>query len=111
MIEGQLSKEERAFLARCIREASKPPKVVLEAGTWLGGGSTLHILRALEQNSSGHLWGIEASEEIFKRMKANLAEAAPELMQRFTPIQGTSEAVIPEWLSGLGEQSVDFVFL
>jgi len=28
-------------------------------GTWLGGGSTLHILRALEQNGVGHLYGIE----------------------------------------------------
>ena len=57
VIEGQLNARERELLTRAILDAPKPPKVTLEVGTWLGGGSTLHILRALEKNGCGHLWG------------------------------------------------------
>jgi predicted O-methyltransferase YrrM len=59
-IEGQLSAKEREYLTNAVMGAPRPPRVVLEVGTWLGGGSTIHILRALEQNRQGHLWGIEA---------------------------------------------------
>src|SRR6266496_5502432 len=49
-IEGQLNARERELLVNAVLKASTPPKVALEVGTWLGGGSTLHILRALEKN-------------------------------------------------------------
>jgi predicted O-methyltransferase YrrM len=111
-IEGQLNARERRLLTEAIVGASPKPRVLLEVGTWLGGGSTLHILRALEQNGVGHLWGIEADRSVYERMLANLRAAAPEASERFTPLFGFSQAVIPRWLA---EQrlppSVDFVFL
>jgi len=70
-----MSEAERRFLTDAIRNASKKPQVVLETGTWLGGGSTLHILRALHQNGTGHLWGIEIDRSIYTQMIANIRAA------------------------------------
>jgi len=111
-IPGQLNSEERAILTSAIRDASTKPKVVLEVGTWLGGGSTLHFLQALEANGEGHLWGIEADPSIYDRMLANIRAAAPGAANRFTPLFGLSKDVIPRWLAEQGPNSeVDVVFL
>lgn len=111
-VEGQLNDRERELIVNAILTASVPPKIVLEVGTWLGGGSTLHILRALEKRGEGHLWGIEAERGIYDRMLANLKAGAPETLHRFTPLFGFSQDVIPRWIS---EQppgfQVDFAFL
>jgi predicted O-methyltransferase YrrM len=110
--QGQLNAAERELLTRTIRNATKNPKVALEVGTWLGGGSTLHILRALEANGTGHLWGIEADPGIYEQMTANIRSAGEVLLARFTPLFGFSQKVIPEWLRKQppGFQ-VDVVFL
>lgn len=55
-IEGQLNAVERWLITEAIVSAAKKPLVAIEVGTWLGGDSTLHILRALEQNGAGQLW-------------------------------------------------------
>jgi predicted O-methyltransferase YrrM len=111
-IEGQLNSAERDLLVRSIQGAPRPPEVALEVGTWLGGGSTLHILRALEANGRGHLWGIEADKNIYERMLANIKAAAPQAVHRFTPLFGFSQEVIPQWVSGQPKGlQVDFVFL
>lgn len=111
-IVGQLNQTERNLVTEAILRAPRKPDNILEVGTWLGGGSTLHILRALEQNGRGHLWGIEADRSIYERMVANIQSAAPDACTRFTPVFGFSEDVIPQWLKELGtEQKVDFVFL
>ena len=47
-IEGQLNVAERRLITETIVGAAKKPLVAIEIGTWLGGGSTLHSLRALE---------------------------------------------------------------
>jgi predicted O-methyltransferase YrrM len=111
-VEGQLNDNERELLTRAILNASPSPKIALEVGTWLGGGSTLHILCALEKNACGHLWGIEADRGIYDRMIANLRAGAPDSVHRFTPLFGFSQDAIPNWIS---EQSpslqIDFVFL
>jgi predicted O-methyltransferase YrrM len=111
-VEGQLNTQERELLTRAILEAPQHPQVAVEVGTWLGGGSTLHILRALERNGCGHLWGIEADRQVYDRMLANLKAAAPQTLHRFTPLFGLSEDVIPRWLA---EQpagfEIDFAFL
>src|SRR3984957_10812920 len=86
VIEGQLNPQERAFITNAILNAPTKPRVTLEVGTWLGGGSTLHILRALEKNGQGHLYGIEADPSIYERMVANIRKGAPEAAQRFTPL-------------------------
>src|ERR1700733_7497248 len=100
VIEGQLNPQERSFITNAILNAAMKPRVALEVGTWLGGGSTLHILRALEQNGIGHLYGIEADSSIYERMVANIRKAAPEPAKRFTPIFGFSDEAIPKWLAG-----------
>lgn len=107
-----MSEAERRFLTEAIRNASKKPQVVLETGTWFGGGSTLHILRALHQNGTGHLWGIEIDRSIYTQMIANIRAALPEAADRFTPVFGRSQDVIPRWLAESGAVGrVDFVFL
>ncbi len=109
-IDGQLSTEERRLLTECILEAR--PGVVLEVGTWLGGGSTLHILRALHQNGTGRLWGIEADRSTYDRLLVNIRGAVPEALDRFTPLFGFSEEVLPKWIAGQGPGlSVDVAFL
>ena len=112
IIEGQLNATERKLLTAAITQVTKKPQVVIEVGTWLGGGSTLHILRALEQNGAGHLWGVEADRSIYERMLANIRAAAPAASGRFTPIIGFSQDIIPQWLAERGKDvKVDFAFL
>lgn len=112
IIDGQLNDAERKVLTEAITQTSKKPQILIEIGTWLGGGSTLNILRALEQNGTGHLWGIEADRSIYSRMLANIQAAAPEASKRFSPIFGFSQDVIPTWLSEHGKDvKVDFAFL
>jgi predicted O-methyltransferase YrrM len=112
VIDGQLNATERRILTEAVTKAAKKPEVVIEVGTWLGGGSTLHILRALEQNGVGHLWGVEADKSIYERMLANIREAAPQASKRFTPIFGFSQEVIPKWLAERGKDvKVDLAFL
>jgi predicted O-methyltransferase YrrM len=111
-IEGQLNARERELVVNSIIGAAVRPKVAIEVGTWLGGGSTLHILRALERNGEGHLWGVEADRSIYDRMLANLRAAVPEALHRFTPLFGFSQNVIPEWIAGQPKDfRVDFAFL
>jgi hypothetical protein len=99
MIEGQLNSAERQILADSILKASNKPEVVVEVGTWLGGGSTITFLRALHQNGRGHLWGIEADRTIYSRMMANLTTLAPDMMGHFTPLFGFSDHVLPVWIA------------
>jgi predicted O-methyltransferase YrrM len=111
-IDGQLNEQERRILTDAVRNAVPKPKVVLEVGTWLGGGSTLHILNALEENGSGHLWGIEADRSIYERMLENIRTAAPKASARFSPLFGFSQAVIPKWIAQQPvDMQVDLVFL
>ena len=111
-IAGQLSDVERGMLTDAILQAPKKPEKVIEVGTWLGGGSTLHILRSLEQNGAGHLWGVEADRSIYDQMLANIRQAAPDVAPRFTALFGFSEDVLPQWINEQGrEVVVDFVFL
>ena len=111
-IAGQMNPQERRILQEAVLNTSTKPQVVLEVGTWLGGGSTLHLLKALELNGEGHLWGIEADRTIYVAMLANIRAAAPEAVHRFTPLFGLSKQVIPEWLSEHGNGfRIDLVFL
>ena len=111
-IEGQLNEAERRLITEAITGAAKKPLVAIEVGTWLGGGSTLHILRALEQNGTGHLWGIEADRSIYERMLANIRAAAPTEISRFTPQFGFSQDVLKQWKKEQpADVAVDFAFL
>ena len=111
-IAGQLNPRERHLLQNALRSAPKKPEIVLEVGTWLGGGSTLHILRVLHENGMGHLWGIEADEDIYEKMNRNIREAFQEGANCFSPLFGFSETIIPQWLRTLPPNAeIDFVFL
>jgi predicted O-methyltransferase YrrM len=111
-IEGQLNARERAFIFDTIVNAPVKTQVALEVGTWLGGGSTLHILRALEKNGRGHLYGIEADRSVYERMVAGIRAAAPEAAKRFTPLFGMSTDVLPTWLKSIPSgQGIGFAFL
>ena len=111
-IEGQLNARERDLLTETVRNTSPKPRTILEVGTWLGGGSTLHFLRALQANGEGHLWGIEANRGIYERMLENIRSAAPETAHLFTPLFGFSDEVIPKWLAEQGaDATVDLTFL
>jgi predicted O-methyltransferase YrrM len=111
-VEGQLNTAERQLLSETILNAETKPEIVLEVGTWLGGGSTIHILRALQRNGKGHLWGIEADKSIYERMIANIRTAAPETVNRFTPLFGLSQNVIPKWLAEMDQGlQIDMAFL
>ena len=112
VIEGQLNSEERALLRDSILNAPKKPEVVLEVGTWLGGGSTVTFLRALHQNGTGHLWGVEADPEVYERMMKNLTTLAPEVIGQFTPLFGFSDKVLPRWIEEQKKPfEIDVVFL
>jgi len=90
----------------------KPPEVAVEVGTWLGGGSTLLILNYFVTSGSGHLWGVEADEEIYERMISNIGSAIPEALKHFTPLFGLSQKKLPEWIDSMGgELRIDFAFL
>ena len=108
---GQLSDSERAILCHAITAPARKPEVLIEVGTWLGGGSTLHILGALHRNQTGHLWGIEADGSIYDQMLNNIRTTGSESSARFTPLFGFSEKIIPIWLRDLAGKPVDFVFL
>ena len=111
-IEGQLSSGERQLLVETLRAMPRKPELVVEVGTWLGGGSTLHILRTLHENNAGRLWGVEADKDTYERMIANLRAAIPEAIDRFTPLFGFSEKVLPPWVATLpADARIDLVFL
>ena len=79
-VEGQLNSLEREILVKAILDRAPKPQVVLEIGTYLGGGSTVEFLRALQQNGEGHLWGIECDRSIYDQMIANIKMLAPEAL-------------------------------
>lgn len=109
-MEGQLNSKEREIITDWVIKIK--PERAIEVGTWLGGGSTLHILKALHQNQKGHLWGIEAFQSIFEAMTKNISTAGPEIAERFTPLFGFSQDVIPAYLAENGPgTSIEFVFL
>jgi predicted O-methyltransferase YrrM len=109
-MEGQLNTKEREIITRWVTELK--PERAMEVGTWLGGGSTLHILKALHSNGRGHLWGIEAYQSIYEAMQKNINSAGTEIAARFTPLFGFSQKVIPEFLAEHGKDTkIDFVFL
>jgi predicted O-methyltransferase YrrM len=107
-MEGQLNPKEREIITNWVTRLK--PTRALEVGTWLGGGSTLHILKALHANGHGHLWGIEAYQAIYEAMLKNINSAGEEIGARFTPLFGFSQNVIPTFLSKDGS-GIEFVFL
>jgi predicted O-methyltransferase YrrM len=67
-MEGQLWPEERKFLHEAILVTK--PQLVIEVGTWKGGGSTLQIAEALRKNGFGHLMTCELDKALFEEANA-----------------------------------------
>jgi predicted O-methyltransferase YrrM len=109
-LEGQLNDAERQQIEQAITTFFKKNPICLEVGTYKGGGSTLQILRTLAKRG-GHLFGIEASPEIYEEMKAGLFAKEPELFRHFTPLCGFSQKVIPDLFSSGKLTRIDFAFL
>lgn len=59
--------KEREFLHESVIAAR--PNIVLEVGTWKGGGSTWQILEALKKNGSGMLYTCETDNDFFRESK------------------------------------------
>ena len=74
-------------------------------------GQHLHLLRALQQNGVGHLWGVEADRSTYDEMLKNIRTAAPETLHRFTPLFGFSQRIIPPWLAERGPTSKSILLL
>ena len=106
-IEGQLNAEERRLLMEAVERLK--PETVLEVGTYLGGGSTIHLLKALHRCDCGRLWGVEADQSIYEKMIQNIRQAAPDAYGHFEPLFGFSQNVIPERLND--HPQVQLVFL
>lgn len=111
-VDGQLNDRERDLIRKYLVMGETPPMVALEVGTWLGGGSTMVILKEFSRAGAGHLWGVEADEGIYERMVANIRGALPEGLDHFTPLFGLSQKKLPEWIALRGSApDIDFVFL
>jgi hypothetical protein len=57
MLKGQLNQIERNYLHNLVID--KKPDIILESGTWYGGGSTLAMVSALKNNNKGILYTYE----------------------------------------------------
>ena len=109
-LEGQLNSAERNLILEAVTSLLPEKPICLEVGTYKGGGSTLHILRALARGD-GILFGIEASKSIYQEMKSSLLLHQPELCRRFVPVCGFSQQVIPSLVDAGRLPKVNFAFL
>lgn len=109
-LEGQLNSQEREQIRAAVAGLLPRKPICLEVGTYKGGGSTLQILQALAEGD-GHLFGIEASPEVFREMTDSLSAREPQLYRRFSPVCGFSQSVIPKLVVEGKITRVDFVFL
>lgn len=55
---GQLSTTERDYLFNIV--VSTKPNLIIESGTWMGGGSTLSLVKGLFENKMGKLHTYES---------------------------------------------------
>lgn len=62
-MDGQLLPAERKLLHDIVKAGK--PKLALEVGTWRGGGSTMQIVKALEEIGDGMLYTCEPDPECF----------------------------------------------
>lgn len=89
---GQLRDSERALLRRGILDAR--PDVVVEAGTWYGGGSTFTIAKALRENRRGMLYTVEAGAARSHTAFMRYLHEQHQLLPYITFICADSETII-----------------
>jgi predicted O-methyltransferase YrrM len=113
-VEGQLYKADRQLLYSTIIE--EKPNIVLEVGTWHGGGSTLSIAKALKENGKGTLYTIEMMRNFFDSAVSSYKKEKPELLPYIEFLYGNSLTEYPPLLRDLtvelkASRVVDIVFL
>lgn len=64
---GQMCQEEREYLFNVVKILK--PQLVLESGTWKGGGSTLCIVRGLFENKNGMLHTFETHKLFYEEAR------------------------------------------
>jgi predicted O-methyltransferase YrrM len=74
---GQMYFEDRRVLYDTVRRLK--PQRCFEVGTWLGGGSTLVIARALRDNGGGRLHTIEILDDVHSKAVGYYERHVPEL--------------------------------
>ncbi|HEX7010367.1 MAG TPA: hypothetical protein VF184_10310, partial [Phycisphaeraceae bacterium] len=77
-MQGQMHPEERDLIHRTVLDDN--PTVVVECGTWYGGGSTLAAARALHAQARGRLHTWEIDPQKMSRAVSAYAEECPELL-------------------------------
>lgn len=106
-IPGQMYFEDRRVLYDTVRRLK--PAVCFEVGTWLGGGSTLVVARALRANGSGHLHTIETNDWAYENAVSRWDRRAADLKPFVTFHHGDYREVFPPLLEAAG--TVDFFVL
>ena len=98
-IEGQLNQLERNILTAAILEAPQKPEVVIEVGTWLGGGSTLHIFKGVGAEWQRAFVGYRGGSVHLRTDDHQYPDVRLKPHNRFTPLFGFSQRVLPQWLA------------
>jgi predicted O-methyltransferase YrrM len=106
-IPGQMWFEDRRVLYNTIR-ALKPQRC-FEVGTWMGGGSTLVIARALRDNGGGKLHTIEVLPDVYEAAVERYQRRVPDLLPYVEFHQGDYAEIFPSLLDAAG--GVDFFVL
>lgn len=102
---GQLWVPDRQLLYNTVRELK--PSVVVESGTWKGGGSTFYIASGLYDNGSGKLISAEPDFLCFKEAVGMYQHYWPELQVYVELHHGPSQQVFPDTVP----ETIDMVFL
>lgn len=102
---GQLWVPDRQLLYNTVRELK--PSVVVESGTWKGGGSTFYIASGIYDNGSGKLISAEPDFLCFKEAVGMYQHYWPELAPYVELHHGPSQEVFPQVVP----ETIDMVFL
>lgn len=105
-MEGQMWPEERKFLYNAVRE--RQPSLALEVGTWKGGGSTLQITTALQDNCGGILHTCEVNPDFYQ--EAIIGFANTSLNQHVQFYHQSSTELIKHLIQTQQINRIGFVF-
>ena len=75
-----MNEAQRSLIHDTVLAKKTPPLVVVECGTWLGGGSTLAAARALGELGHGTLHTWEVDPQRYQSALTSFMEEFPELL-------------------------------
>ena len=106
-LRGQLWYAERKLLHETVR--AYRPVHCFEIGTWRGGGSTLFISQALQENGNGTLHTVEINREFYDDAVKNYSAYLPRLVPHVTFHLGDYRSIYAQVLGECKE--IDFLIL